>query len=156
MHMKIIGEKSLATFVKFLLDLIFMSGVVVLLSLPISIRWYLVYTYGSSKQSVYYFLLGLLVVTGIMALGIVREIRKIFISLNGKDPFIIENVNSLNRMGIFSFLIAFLYGIKIIFLNSFFTVVILMVFVIAGFFSIILAEVFRQAVIAKIENDYTI
>lgn len=154
--MKIIGEKSLASVVKILLDLIFLSGIGVLLSLPISVRWYLAYVHGNRNEKIYYFLLILLAVTGILALGIVREIRKIFNTLNGKDPFIIENVKSLKYMGIFSFLIAFCYVTKILFLNSFFTIIIFMIFVIAGFFSIILAEVFRQAVEVKMENDYTI
>lgn len=154
--MKIIGEKSLASFVKILLDLIFIGGIGILCSLPVSVRWYLGYTYGSSNERVYYFLVGLLAVTGVFALGIVREIRKIFKSLDGKDPFIMENVKSLNRMGLFSFGTAFLYAVKICLLNSFFTIVILMIFIIAGFFSIILAEVFRQAVEVKMENDYTI
>ncbi|AOT69390.1 DUF2975 domain-containing protein [Geosporobacter ferrireducens] len=154
--MKIIGEKSLASAVKILLDLIFLSGIGILLSLPVSVRWYLAHVHGSRDERMYYFLLGLLAITGILALGIVREIRRIFNTLNGKDPFIIENVKSLKHMGIFSFAIAFCYGTKIFFLNSFFTIIILMIFVIAGFFSIILAEVFRKAVEVKVENDYTI
>ncbi|WP_069999604.1 DUF2975 domain-containing protein [Cellulosilyticum sp. I15G10I2] len=154
--MRIIGKKSLASFVKILLDLIFVGGIGILLSLPVSVRWYLGYTYSSTYDNSYYFLVGLLAVTGVLALGIVREIRNIFKTLDGKDPFIMSNVKSLNRMGIFSFIIAFLYGTKIYYLNSFFTIVILMIFVIAGFFSIILAEVFRQAVEVKMENDYTI
>ena len=154
--MKIIGEKSLASFVKFLLDMIFIAGIGILFSLPVSVRWYMGYIYGRTGGGDYYFLLVLLISTGALALGIVREIRCIFKTLNGRDPFIMENVKSLKRMGIFSFIIALLYGSKIYFLNSFFTIVIIMIFIIAGFFSIILAEVFKQAVEAKMENDYTI
>jgi hypothetical protein len=67
-----------------------------------------------------------------------------------------DNVRSLKRMGIASFLIAFCYILKILLYNSFMTIILVMVFTIAGFFSIILAEVFHQAVIAKEENDFTI
>ncbi len=154
--MKIIGEKSMAAYVKVALDIIFVGGVGILLSLPISVKWYLTHIYGSNSQGDYYFLIGLLVVSGILALGILREIRKIFDTLKGKDPFVIGNVKCLKRMGIFSFVISFCYAFKVIFLNSFFTIVIVMIFVIAGFFSIILAEVFQQAVEVKNEHDYTI
>lgn len=154
--MKIIGEKSLAAYVKIALDIIFVAGIGILFSLPVSVKWYLTHIYGSNKQQDYYFLIGLLIISGILALGILREIRKIFDTLKGKDPFVIENVNCLKRMGIFSFIISFCYVFKVIFLNSFFTIIIVMIFVIAGFFSIILAEVFKQAVEVKNEHDYTI
>lgn len=154
--MKILGEKSLSAIVKRLLDLIFIGGIMITLSLPISLKWYLNYTYEGSNVKIYYFLIALLSVTGVLALIIVNEIRKIFNTLKRKDPFVLGNVKSLKRMGIASFLISFAYIFKIIFYNSFMTVIVLMVFVIAGFFSIILAEVFRQAVIFKEENDLTI
>lgn len=67
-----------------------------------------------------------------------------------------DNVKSLNRIALSSFLISAAYVVKVVFFNSFLTIILAMVFVIAGFFSIILAEVFRQAVIVKEENDLTI
>ena len=84
------------------------------------------------------------------------EIRNLLKNLNKKNPFIIDNVISLNRIAISCLLIAACYVIKIIFYNSFLTIIVTMVFIITGFFSIILAEVFRQAVIVKEENDLTI
>ncbi len=154
--MNILGEKSLSSLVKCILDLIFIGGIMILLSLPISLKWYLGYSYLGFNMDIYYFLLVLLVITGILALVIVYEIRKIFYTLKRKNPFVLENVKSLKHMGIASFLISFAYIFKIIFYNSFMTVIVLMVFVIAGFFSIILAEVFRQAVVYKEENDFTV
>lgn len=154
--MKIIGERSLSTFVKYLLDLILLGGIVIFISLPLSLKWYLYSTYGIVTNFVFYFLLALLYITGFFAILIVNEIRRIFKSLNKNDPFVMENSISLRNMGIYAFIISFCYIFKIIFFNSIATVIIIMIFVIAGFFSIILSEVFRQAVIAKQENDYTI
>lgn len=154
--MQIIGEKSLSSFVKYLLDLIFIGGIGIFIGLPKLLKWYLGFTYTIIDSNMYYFFLGLLVVTGILALIIVNEIRKIFKTLKRKNPFMIDNVKCLQRMGLASFLISFCYVFKIIFYNSFMTIIIVMVFIIAGFFSIILAEVFRQAVEAKEENDFTI
>lgn len=154
--MKIVGEKSLATLVKYLLNIIFIGGIGIFISLPWSLKWYLIITHGVDSFKAYSFLLILLYATGVLAIAIVYEIINIFNSLDGKDPFIISNVKSLSRMGIYSFLIALFYVSKIFFFNSVATIVIIMVFIIAGFFSIILAEVFRQAVEVKQENDYTI
>ena len=68
----------------------------------------------------------------------------------------LDNVKSLKRIAVSSFIIAAAYIIKIFTFHSFLTVILAMVFVIAGFFSIILAEVFRQAVAVKEENELTI
>lgn len=81
---------------------------------------------------------------------------KIFKTLNGENPFVLENVKNLNIMGVFSFLIALFYGFKMFVFNSFLTIIVVIVFTIAGFFSIILGEVFKEAVEAKKENDFTI
>ncbi|MBB6216178.1 hypothetical protein HNQ80_002277 [Anaerosolibacter carboniphilus] len=154
--MRIMGEKSLSAFVKLMLDFIFIGGIGIFISLPKTVNWYLNYIHANVSIAIYYFLLGLLAITGIFALIIVYEIRKIFTTLTRKDPFMMDNVRSLRRMGIASFLIAFCYIFKILFYNSFMTIILVMVFTIAGFFSIILAEVFHQAIIVKEENDFTI
>ena len=67
-----------------------------------------------------------------------------------------DNVKSLNRIGWSCFIIAAAYILKIFFYNSVLTVIITMVFIIAGLLSIVLAEVFRQAIAVKEENDLTI
>ena len=67
-----------------------------------------------------------------------------------------DNVKSLTHIAISSFIVAVLYIVKILFFNSFLTIILAMVFVIAGLFTIILAEVFQQAVNVKEENDLTI
>jgi hypothetical protein len=154
--MKIIGKKSLASLIKYGLNLTLFGGIGVFISLPISFKWYISTTYGTIDGRIYVFLLGLLYVTGVFALLIVNEIRKIFNSLDGKDPFIMENVSSLKMMSIYSFIISFCYILKVFIFNSISNMIIIMIFVIAGLFSIILSEVFEQAVEDKQENDYTV
>lgn len=156
--MAILDEKGLSGWVKRLLDLIFFGGIAIFISLPFTLKWYYDYLkilYGSISEN-YFFLLGFLYVTGFLALWIVNEIRKIFKILNRKNPFMMDNVKSLKNIAIASFSISAAYIIKIILYNTFFTAILAMVFIIAGFFSIILAEVFRQAIIFKEENDLTI
>lgn len=162
--MLILDEKGLSGIVKRFLDLVFIGGIAIIITLPISLKWYLnllltgigegYFMTGRSER--YNFLLVFLFITGFLALIIVNEIRRIFKTLNRKNPFLMDNALSLKRIAICSFLISLAYVVKIIFYNSFLTVILAMVFVIAGFFSIILAEVFRQAAEVKQENDLTI
>lgn len=149
--MIILDQKGFSGIVKHILDLIFLGGIGILLSLPIALKWYLGLMYARTSEN-YYFLLGFLFLTGIFALIVVHEIRKLLKNLNKKNPFIIDNVKSFKRIAVACLIIAACYIIKIIFYN----LIVTMVFIIAGFFSIILAEVFRQAVLVKEENEMTI
>lgn len=153
--MKILDEKGLSGIVKRFLDLIFFGGIAILLTLPYLLNWYMDYLRGYISER-YWFLLPFLYITGFLALIIVNELRKIFNTLNRRDPFHTDNVKSFKRLSICCFTIAFLYGVKILVFNSFLTIILFMVFIIGGFFLLILAEVFRQAVMVKEENDLTI
>lgn len=151
----IIGEKGLTGIVKRLLDLVFIGGAAILISLPLSLKWYFYNIYRINNES-YNFLLGFLYVTGFFCLVIVYEMRRIFKTLNKKDPFVAENAKSLKRIAGASFILSFCYLVKIFLFNSFLTIILAMVFIIAGLFTIILAEVFKQAVQYKEDNDLTI
>lgn len=153
--MKILDEKGLSGIVKRFLDLIFFGGIAIILSLPFLLKWYLDLFIRNTSE-LYWFLLPFLFLTGFCALLIINELRRIFRTFNRMDPFRMDNVKSLRVMAVSAFTIALLYIVKIIFFNSFLTIVLTMVFIIAGFFTFILAEVFRQAVIVKAENDLTI
>jgi len=153
--MDILGEKGLSSLVKRLLDLVFLGGLGILITLPYVLRWYMNALSLTSSEN-YNFLLGFLYITGVVCLVLVNEIRKIFKTLNRRNPFMLDNVKSLNRVGVACFIIAAAYLVKIFFYNSVLTAIITMVFIIAGLFSVVLAEVFRQAIEVKEENDLTI
>jgi len=153
--MKILDEKGLSGIFKRFLDLIFLGGIVIVLALPFLLNWYMDYLKGYISEK-YWFLLPFLYITGILALITVNELRRIFKTLNRRDPFRIDNVKSFKRLSICCFAISFFYGVKIFVFNSFLTIIMFMVFIIGGFLLMILAEIFRQAVIVKEENDLTI
>lgn len=153
--MVILDEKGLSGLVKRILDFVFLGGLGILITLPYGLKWYMNTLYQTSSEN-YYFLLGFLYITGIVCLGLVNEIRKIFKTLNRRNPFMMDNVKSFKRVGWACFIIAAAYILKIFFYNSVLTAIITMVFIIAGLFAIVLAEVFRQAIEVKEENDLTI
>ncbi|WP_010245292.1 DUF2975 domain-containing protein [Acetivibrio cellulolyticus] len=153
--MKVLGADGLSGMVKVLLDAVLIGGTAIFVTLP----WCLNLAFDLIKSTYdenYYFLLGFFYITGLFALSLVYEIRKIFKNINQRNPFTKDNVKSLKRMAYASFIISGSYVVKIVFFPSILTIIMSMVFVIAGLFSIILAEVFHQAVIVKEENDLTI
>ncbi len=153
--MVILGKKGLSGILKFIIDLIFWGGLGIFLSLPWSLRWYIDTTHALGREN-YLFLLGFLYFTGFFCLVIVNEMRKIFKTLSRLNPFMMDNVRSLRRIAVSALLISAAYVVKIIFYNTFLTIIITMVFIIGGLCALVLSEVFHQAVIVKEENDLTI
>ncbi len=153
--MKILDEKGLTGILRHLLELIMLGGAVIIAFLPVLLQSYLGALYMGTDEK-YWFLLPFLYITGLLALIILYNLRRILKTLGRKNPFMADNVKSLQHIAFSSFIIAGLYSVKVIFFNSFLTIIMAMAFVIAGLFTIILAEVFHQAVKVKEENDLTI
>ncbi len=149
-----IMKDKLALFTKYLLDFMFYMGIVVIITLPFSIKLYGHYnTYFAEN---YYSLCVIFFLSGIFAVLILRELRKMFRSVLNDDCFIRENVISLDHMSIYSFFIAVITACRLFLYLTPAVLVVILVFVIAGLFSKVLARVFDKAVTYKLENDLTI
>ena len=101
-------------------------------------------------------MMALLFLSGVFAVLIILELRNMFSTVLKEDCFVEENVKSLRRMGTYSFCIAVLSIVRLFLMLTMAMLVIILVFVIAGLFSKVLAGVFDQAVSYKLENDLTI
>ncbi len=139
---------------KYLLDFMFYAGIAVTATLPFTIKWagqYLprLLEYYQEVVIIYF-------VLGIAALVLIRELRRIFGTVLAGDCFVQENVVSLRKMGNWSFFIALMSVVRSIVYLTVAMAVVILVFVIAGLFSKVLALVFEQAVSFKEENDLTI
>lgn len=95
-------------------------------------------------------------VLGIMAVLILGELRKMFRTVLKDDCFVKDNVVSLQRMGTYSFVIALICLLRTALYMTVAMLVLILVFIIAGLFSKVLAFVFDRAVEYKLENDLTI
>lgn len=147
-------KDRLTLFTKYLLDFMNYSGILVIVTLPFSIKLYGRFnTYFADN---YYSLLVVFFLAGIFALLIVRELRKMFKSVINDDCFIRENVRSLEKMSIYSFFIAVIMACRLFIYITPSVLILILVFVIAGLFSKVLAQVFDKAVTYKLENDLTI
>lgn len=147
-------KQLLAKGVKYLLDAMFYMGILVTVSLPFSIKWigkyYTPVMENYQESVIIYFVLG------VAALVLVRELRRIFRTVLDEDCFVMENVVSLQKMGNWSFFIAGMSVVRSIVYLTVAMLVVILVFIIAGLFSKVLAMVFEEAVRYKEENDLTI
>ena len=147
-------KDRLTLFTKYLLDFMFYSGIAVTVTLPISIRFA-----GRWVPSIAQHWLSMVIlfgISGILACLIIFELRRMFRSVLDEDCFIPANVTSLRRMGTYSFCIAAVTCCRAFIYLSPAVLVVILVFVIAGLFSKVLARVFEAAVAYKLENDLTI
>ena len=148
------NKKALHRFTKILLDFMFYSGILVCASVPVIIYKLIPCTLIAADIRLP--LTAVLMLSGIAALYILWTLRRIFQTLLHTDPFTVKNVDALRKMAVASFVIAALYITKCLFWFTLATAIIVIVFAIAGLFSLVLADVFRQAVRYKEENDLTV
>lgn len=147
-------KDKLTLFSKYLLDLLFYTGIVVTATLPLSIRFYGRYNSYFAENRIP--LIFLFFFSGIFAILIIYELRRMFRSVINDDCFIRENVISLRRMGSYSFIIALITAGRLLLYITPSVIIVILVFVIAGLFSKVLSHVFDKAVTYKLENDLTV
>ena len=140
---------------KLLLDFMFYAGIVVTATLPLTIYIYGTY-FNSYFKRFYAPLCVLFFLSGVLAILVIRELRKMFATVLADDCFIRENVESLRKMGTYSFLISFVTFFRLFMYFTPGVCVIVLVFIIAGLFSKVLSQVFDKAVTYKLEIDLTI
>ncbi len=160
-------KDNLTRLTKYLLDFMFYAGIVVTLTLPLTVRFALEWIsargadapivhlhwgigqYYVATVVIYFFL-------GICALLLIRELRKMFGTVLKQEAFVPENVKSLHKMAKISLGIVILAIIRSAVYLTVAMLVVILVFVIAGLFSEVLSRVFEEAINYKEENDLTI
>ncbi len=144
----------LVRFTKWLLDVMFVAGIGITLGIPVI--FYVIGGYIEAFRKYYLIQCALYMVSGVLALALVAQLRKIFATVLKDQAFVWGNAVSLKRMGKCSFLIALLSVVRLPLAPTPATVVIIIVFSIAGLFCFVLCQVFEKAVQYKEENDLTI
>lgn len=147
-------KDNFTKYTKILLDIMFYGGILATVTLPVSIKLY--GRINENFEKYYWEELVLFVASGILAILIIKELRRMIKTVLVDDCFVFENVESLRKMGNYSFLISLMScGRACLYLTPAVGVVFL-VFIVAGLFSKVLAQVFDRAVTYKQENDLTI
>ncbi len=154
--MRFVGKYSLSFFVKILLLIVMAVTVLTIVFLPWVVEMYLKIDYGIYDTHARTVLLIFSYPCGICTLLIENELRRMFKTLENKNPFVERNVKSLNRMGCLMIIVFAMFVFKIIMLNTIMTMLSTFAIIIVAILCFVLADVFKQAVIYKQENDLTI
>ncbi len=139
---------------KILVDIMFFAGIGCIMTVPFlggMITRYFGYGQGMILVITY-----VLLSSGICAVYILHNLRRMFKTLLGGDPFIQENVSCFRKMAVSCGLISLIYIIKWFFIRGLATLVLIVAFAIACLFCLTLKDIFKQAVWYKEENDLTI
>lgn len=148
-------REKLIRITKIMLDVMFYSGIAVLVTLPLTLKYAGIY-YSRAFQEYYVMMLVIFALSGICGIVIIGQLRHMMRTVVQKNCFVYENVKSLKVMGIMSALIVMLFFIKCLYLPTPATFIIVLTFFIAGLFSEVLSFVFQEAIRYKEENDLTI
>lgn len=139
---------------KYMVDVMFYGGILCCFLLPFIVKRAGVY-FGYGEDLVVP-LTFTLVGSGIAAVYIMYCIKSMFTTLLGGNPFVWNNVSCFRRIAVASFIIALFYVAKCLYWFTLSTVLIAIIFIIAGLFCLTLKDVFKQAIYYKEENDYTV
>ena len=147
-------KDKLTVFTKGILDFMFFAGIITTVLVPAIIKFYGKYNsyFGKNVWQLSF----IFILSGIFAVLIIYELRRMFKSVLDDNCFIHENVTSLRRMGTYSFFIALITSCRLFLYMTPAVIVVILVFVIAGLFSKVLSQVFVKAVTYNEENDLTI
>lgn len=97
-----------------------------------------------------------LIVSGIMSILILWQARGILHIINKGNPFVIKMVHRLRVIGIECLVLAAFYFVSVFFVTRFFMVVVFVTFSVVGMILFVFAQIFRQAILYKEENDMTV
>jgi hypothetical protein len=169
MEVYFIMNNSWNRFVKYLVDVLFVIGIITEAAMPL-LLWHLVKTGvlvmpgsmqntpagGSISITGVLELLLPVMAAGVFALMIFWHLRRMMSTVLKGDCFVHENVKSLHRMGIYAMVIVGFIVLRCFLFFTLTLMVVALVFLIAGSFCFVLERVFDQAVSYKEENDLTI
>ena len=149
------GQERTNRFTKMMLDVMFYCGIVVLATLPFTLKLAGRY-YSKALSDNFISILLIFAVSGVCGLMIVAQLRRMMRTVLEGACFVPDNVRSLQVMAHLSLVIAGAFIIKIFLVPTPATAVIVLVFFIAALFSQVLANVFAEAIRYKEETDLTI
>lgn len=149
------NQNRLVVFTKYLLNFMFYSSIIVVISLPYTLKLIGKYLFKETAEH-YIFMLVILLLSGLCGLTIVYQLKNMMRTVAGKDCFVDSNIKSLKTMGKAAFFIAGIFLVKMFVLPTPAAFIIILTFFIAGIFSHVLGLVFAEAVRCKKENDLTI
>ena len=139
---------------KLLVDLMFYGGIVTCIVFPFILPWVAeryAFSIAWTRPSV-----AVVMAAGVCAVYILFQLKLMFKTLIGKEPFVHQNVSCFRKCGVASFVISLLFVVRAFIWFTFGSAIIVVIFAMLGLFSLTMKDVFKQAVFYKEENDWTV
>lgn len=156
MSLQILGKKGLSHVMEVLCTVFQVIGAAIVVSLPWTLNFYLIFKHNYIESRLYYSMLTLLIISGVCAFSILIQAKRILHNINKKDPFTLDTANRIKYISYWCLPIAAAYIAAIFFIPSAFVVLVGLTFLFLSACIFIIAELFYQAVNYKQENDLTI
>ena len=139
---------------KILVDIMFYGGILTCVALPFILPILMAWQGVQTAYRVHY--TAALFSSGICAVYIMYQLKRMFKTLVGGNPFVVQNVSCLRKCAVASAIIA---GIFLIRQFMWFTIagtVTVIIFFMLSLFCLTLKDLFKQAVTYKEETDWTV
>lgn len=156
MKLQIPGQKNLSYVMEILCTVFQILGTLMVITLPWTLNYYLVFKNTYVLGDVYYSMLVLLFLSGVCAFAILGQAKKVLHNINTKNPFTFDTANRIKYISFWCLPIAFAYMVAIYFIPSAFVLLVGLTFFFLSACIFIIAQLFYQAVNYKQENDLTI
>ncbi len=147
-------NSSIHRLTKIVVDILFYGGILAFIFIiPFAKMWRTYYGLGDNEMLFY---AAILFLSGICAIYIMWQLKKIFKSISGGDPFIVKNVGCLRKISVACMLISIIYIVKAIWYFSVTAIVLVVAFALMGLICLTLKDIIKQAIAYKEENDWTV
>lgn len=149
-------KKSLMHYIaKTTVDVLFYLSIICTLAVPFFAEWLFKWIQYPNAEYMVLFTV-LLFISGGCCTYILFNLKQMYRSLLVGNPFVDKNVRHLRKMAVSCGIIAVIYITKSIFMFTFATVIISIIFIVGSMFCLTLKDLFKQAINYKTENDLTI
>ena len=139
---------------KILVDIMFYGGIAACIVLPFAMPALLRFIGVSLDFRVTY--TTILLSAGICATYIMYQLKCMFKTLLGGNPFVSQNVTCLRKCAVASALIACIFLIRLLLWFTIASSVVVVIFSLLSLFSLTIKDLFKQAVAYKEETDWTV
>ncbi len=156
--MRIADKRWFALLIKYIIIVAMVLGGIIIIGLPVILRWSLEHyeKFGNYSEDYYTTCLCFLYPSGVLGFIALTNAKGLIDSVINSEPFITQNVRRIKILARISFVLCAIYAVGIIFLNSFFTTILFVVFGLIALMLSCFAVLFAKAVEYKTDNDFTI
>ncbi len=148
-------QKSIIHYMtKISIDILFFAGIICCAWIPFSANMLWKYFGVVNERAI--FVMAILLASGICCVYILWQLKVIFKTLLNGNPFIHANVACLRKIAMSCLTISIIYIIKMIFMPTISTIVIVAIFMVGCLLCLTLKDLFKQSIYYKDENDLTV